>query len=156
MSEIKSPNRVTEESDGYQSVGVTSRGTVDTYAPIIKNPDSELSEISINSLGIIEESWNSILKIPGRIIEVTETTVVLECVIDLEKKTIQERTFKKDLFNGAVPLQEYQLVLIKIFQRTGKISYEFLNGNGLVKKSTFPDENFFEHLKGSAIDKPMR
>ncbi|CAN5367143.1 hypothetical protein BH23BAC1_BH23BAC1_20480 [soil metagenome] len=113
----------------------------------------QLSDYSIGGYGVLEEVWR-IENIPAQLVEVTETHVILDCLVDTDRMIYQERKFPIDLLAEKIEFKSEGLILIRKFKRTGCIKFEFLNGNGM-----FPDHYFnvkyFQGLKGSAIDKPL-
>lgn len=121
----------------------------------ITEEEKELSDISINRDGIVEEHWASIQKVPSRVIEVSEHFVILECLVDIQNRVYEERSFEKGMFENAIPLINEQLILIKISSRPLKKLIEFVDGTNLIPKSYFDYSNIFEDLKDKRIFKEL-
>ena len=98
--------------------------------------DIELSNLQITGDGIISDKWDKIENIESRIIEVSEEGVILECFVDYENKTFENRSFPKGLIEG-IPLKVYYPVLIKIFTRKNELKFLFIDGTGLVDVAKF-------------------
>ena len=60
----------------------------------------ELSNLQITGDGIISDKWDKIENIESRIIEVSDQDVILECLVDYENKTFENRIFPKNLIEG--------------------------------------------------------
>ena len=71
--------------------------------------------------------------IDSRIIEVTETTVTLECLVDRARSRLELRTFPREQIAKVAPLVEGHYVVLRIFQSDDVIMFRFSNGDRLVK-----------------------
>ncbi|PSQ78156.1 MAG: hypothetical protein BRD37_03455 [Bacteroidetes bacterium QH_8_67_23] len=93
------------------------------------------------------------MSIDARILEVTDETVKLECLISKTKHEFQERVFPKALLEGVVDLEVGSYVLLRILQRPGKIAHVFHNGDGIVQKEVFEDTSRFDDLDDMDLDR---
>lgn len=122
--------------------------------------DSEVTDLVITGAGVIEDQWDVRQNIPAMIIEHNEDIVTMECMIDESNLKTQKRLFKTDLLKGAVELKRGTLVLIKTYQRPGKLNIAFVNGKGLFRSNLFIDaaekEKAFEGIEKGILDKPIK
>lgn len=92
----------------------------------ISKPDpSELSDYVITSEGVVNENWTSTVSLPSQIIEVNQDFVILECLIDYEKRILEKRKFKKSILEQKCRLILSNIILLKISEKPGKIQFEF-------------------------------
>ena len=110
-------------------------------AILYAGPDEGLSEaIARASNGMFhgfEEHYPISMTIDAKIIEVNETTVTMECLVNPSERVFQERTFALTLLDGAVPVRLGQFIQIRVFQKPGKIVHVFIDGSKLVQRERF-------------------
>lgn len=114
--------------------------------------DSEVSDVTISSEGIIIDEWTSIENIPAMVIESDASTVTVDCLVDFEMKQFEKRQFNTSYFLGKVSTEVGSLILIRIFSKPGEIRFKFTEGKGLVSIDYFKpseSEKIFESLKQS-------
>lgn len=131
---------------------LNSEVTLEKLNSVATPGTSELSDYTITSGGIIEEQWDIIQTIPARLLEVNENHVILECLIDVENKTFQNRKFEKDLLEGIIPLVSFYPLIIRIFKRKGERKFNFIDGKNLIDISLF-EENYFQDLNPEFFNK---
>ena len=93
------------------------------------NPDSLPSGNTV--FGRVEERWDIINYYPARIVEIKESFVFLDCVVDRESSQIELWKFKREIIGDSCDLKEGNIILITYLQRPGKITYTFQNANNL-------------------------
>lgn len=117
---------------------------------IVKKQDlasqKEYSEYAITSEGLLNERWDSTVTIPCMIIEITESTILLDCIVDIEEDTIEVRRFKKSLFGKDCRLTINGIILLKVYEKPGKITYELKDGTNLGFEKYFQDKSDDEYL----------
>ncbi len=137
--EIYSPKPVSggAEEISLEETGVSTKSQTGLFA----GPDKGLSEaIARASSGMFhgfEEQYPISMTIDAKIIEVNETTVTMECLVNPSERVFQERTFDLTLLDGAVPVRLGQFVQIRVFQKPGKIVHTFIDGSKLVQRERF-------------------
>ena len=110
--------------------------------PVKELPAStDLSNYTITSDGLIADTWDSIINVEARVVEIRSETVVLECIVDADKFEFQNRSFEKNFFNG-IPILEKYPILIKIFKRKNEVRHLVLSGQGLFDDSKFEIDHF--------------
>lgn len=122
--------------------------------------DTEISDLAITGAGVVEDQWDVRQNIPAMIVDHNEDVVTMECLIDESNLKTQKRLFKTNLLKGAVELEPGTLVLIKTYQRPGKLNIEFVNGKGLFRSNLFIDaaekEKAFAGIEKGLLDKPIK
>lgn len=114
-----------------------------------------LSDYLITSEGVINENWSSTVSIPSKIIEINETFVILECLIDYENKTLEKRKFKRSLLEGKCDLYPEYIVIVKISEKPGKIQFEFENGMNLGFEKYFCETDYLTDIDSISIEKAI-
>lgn len=104
--------------------------------------EDDLSDYVITGDGLINENWKSTISIPSQVIEVNNDFVILECLIDYEKKELELRKFKRSLFEDKFLLKSKSIIVLKIFEKPGKLQIEFEDGRNLGLEKYF-DENYY-------------
>ncbi len=115
--------------------------------------ESQVSEITITSDGVLSESWTKIENIPSMIITSNDEYVTLDCLTNFELRQYDKRQFETHLIKGKVSIDVGTPILIKIFYKPGEIKFTFSEGKDLVKKDYFQvteADIIFESLKKSS------
>jgi hypothetical protein len=76
-----------------------------------------------------EEDWKLVETTHARVLEVSEETVVLECLVDKENKIFENKRFDKKLLEGVLQPQDGKFVIIQEFFRPGEIRFKFRDGD---------------------------
>ena len=117
---------------------------------------NELADSTVDlSFSGYSENWESTDNLDARILEIRGEYVRLDVLIDRDKKQFEERTYPRDLLDGAVKLEAGRYVLIRIFRGRGKIKFTFHNGDGVVNKDFFEDLTRFRDLDDIDFDKVL-
>lgn len=105
---------------------------------------------------ISEESWSSTIMIGGKIMEVDENFVYVECLINKENKIFEIRKFSKQLFEDCLFSEIGNLILIRIRTKTGSQRIDILDakGMGAVTKEDFDFIGDWEGIDKS-LTKPL-
>jgi hypothetical protein len=114
----------------------------------------DLSDLIIGHLNIIQEKWDYIENIDSQILEISDEYVILNCLIDKEKRIYQQRSFKKIFLNN-INLEINQLVIIRIFGRAGEIRYKFEDGNNIIPSEYFDFPDDFEDFDDISFGKSL-
>jgi hypothetical protein len=104
--------------------------------------ETELSEYVITSEGVVNEHWTSVLSLPSQIIEVNDSFVLMECLLDYEKQILEKRKFKRNLVEGKCKMALYSIVILKISEKPGKLQFEFQDGMNLGYEKYFTESNY--------------
>ena len=86
------------------------------------------SDYILNSSGSIVQNWDRTHIYPSKLVEVFKETVLLECLMDSEKKIFKLRHFKRSVIEGMMKLEFGVIILIKTFERAGKQTFEYEKG----------------------------
>lgn len=104
----------------------------------------------------VSESWDETKNMDARILEVRPNSVRLEILVDRDERRFQDRTFSRDLLEGAVTLEEGNYVLVRRFKGEGKIKFTFDNANNYVRhKELFEDKSRFEDIHDFEFGKKL-
>ncbi|MEA3448487.1 MAG: hypothetical protein U9Q98_08590 [Bacteroidota bacterium] len=120
---------------------------------VYESEKQDVEQASLADSKILIRDWNNSENIHARLIEVTGTTVVLECLVDKENKIYEEREFDKDLFDG-YEIKEGYFFLLRFYTRKNEMKLEVHdNKSGLVKDEHFKSINLYEAFKNNPIFK---
>ena len=97
--------------------------------------------------------WKCVLVLSARLIEAYDNIVVLECLIDSESKTYQEREFHAALFEG-YKIEQGSLFQLKFYERSHESRMEVLDGTGIIDEAIdFPKLDFSKLFSNSRFFK---
>lgn len=94
----------------------------------------------------INENWSEIKNYDARIIEIGDSKIKLDCLVDRENKKFQTRLFDKSLFTNIHDLIAGKYILVRVFKKPGKVSFTINDGENLVDKSNFENHPEFADL----------
>lgn len=103
----------------------------------------------------VKDNWDEVRTFDARIIEIKDSSVVLDCLMDRENKHFETRIFNKRLFKNFNDLNEGQYILIRQFSKPGKITFTLNNGEKLVNKEYFeshPEFSDLDQIENKEID----
>lgn len=100
----------------------------------------------------LNEKWDVSENIQGKIVVVNEYNVHVDCLIDIESKTFQHRTFPINLFKNIDGLAQNKLVIIKTKMKAGAIRLDVYPGGGIVNDELFEQKENWDSLEGSGLD----
>ncbi|MFO7890370.1 MAG: hypothetical protein R6V04_08520 [bacterium] len=105
---------------------------------------------------ILKENWNPPAHIGGKIVEITDSAVIVECLINKQKKVYQIRKFPKSLFNNLLHLKKGNLILISIRFKAGSQRIDIIDAKGLniVKQEDFEYKGNWEGIDDS-LSQPL-
>jgi hypothetical protein len=101
---------------------------------------------------IIITSWKNVENISARLISSYDNTVILECLIDKETNTYEEREFRASVFTG-YELKQGNLFYLRVFERQNEIKLEIHDDPGLTRIEDFPKLDFVEKFSKSRLFK---
>lgn len=127
--------------DTFQSGSFDIEKIIDSLINTEKS-SSELNTFPFNSgFAGVNDLWEEVTIIDGRIIDIFENEVEVECLIDVENKIFEKRTFYSLLFkNLDVDLGDY--VRIRIMVKSEKMTITIREGEKLVNKEVFEEGTF--------------
>ena len=99
---------------------------------------------------VVIQGWKNIENISARLIEFSEDQIVLECLIDKENKTYEERVFRPSLFVN-YKLDIGNLFYLRFFERPNEIKMEVHDDPSLTSKDDFPKLEFVKEFKNSKL-----
>ena len=126
--------------------------------PSIKLREGRLSpEITTEPFSdqIIITSWKNVENISARLISSYDNTVILECLIDKETNTYEEREFRASVFTGYA-LEQGNLFYLRVFERQNEIKLEIHDDPGLTRIEDFPKMDFVEKFSNSRLFKEKK
>jgi len=104
---------------------------------------------------IIITSWKNVENISARLINSYDNTVILECLIDKETNTYEEREFRTSVFTG-YELEPGNLFYLRVFERQNEIKLEIHDDPGLTRLEDFPKMDFVEKFSNSRLFKEKK
>lgn len=104
---------------------------------------------------VIIEQWKNTQNLSARIIEVNEQNVLLECLIDKRIRQYQERRFNIDLFDGIAEIKQGKLIMLQVYQKPQHFMIKIVDGEGMIPKSDFQNNDVFEKVRKSSIFKEI-
>jgi len=104
---------------------------------------------------ILNEKWDFTANIQGKIVHVNEEEVFVDCLLDIDKKIFEHRTFPIQLFTNLVEIVVNKTVLIKTKVKPGTIKIDVFPGDGIVKLEFFNQKNKWDILNGSELDNKL-
>lgn len=104
---------------------------------------------------IVITSWKNVENISARLINSYDNSVILECLIDKETGTYEEREFRASLFDGYV-LKQGNLFYLRVFERQNEIKLEIHDDPGLTRIEDFPKMDFVEKFSNSRLFKDKK
>lgn len=102
---------------------------------------NEQEETLTPSQTITLYGWRNIENISARLIESYDDVIVLECLVDKESSTYEEREFRKTLFEG-YDLKLGTLFYLRFFERPHEMRMEVHNDPSLHFLDDFPTMDF--------------
>jgi hypothetical protein len=96
--------------------------------------------------------WKQISDISAKVLHFDKDFVIIECLMDKENQTYDEREFSIQFFTG-INLEKGMLLKLCYFQRDNQIMMEIKFSPGLVLESDFPKSNFAEKYKDLVFKK---
>lgn len=124
-----------------------------------KNTPEDSETFTKNLFGhrdvILNEKWDSTQTVQSKIIHFTESEVFVDCLIDIENRIFEHRSFPMGLFTHISNLKVEKPILIKTKQRPGSIRIDVYPGEGIVKMENFKINDLWDDLIGSGLDKKL-
>lgn len=111
--------------------------------------------ISQRNAPMLNEGWAKTIFLSAKILKITNSFVVSECIISKENNYTQIREFPKLLFNHIEPISVGQFVKIKISQKPGSTRTDIIDGKGLGIDKDFEMLDAWKDLENFEMDKPF-
>ncbi len=92
------------------------------------------------------ETIKDVFEFPGEIIEIEEDFVLINCLLDKEKRVFQIRRFDKGPFENYIDLKVGNYILLKSITKPGSRLFEFSNEPSDLS-NYFAKEDYFKELK---------
>lgn len=120
-------------------------------ASIFEDSKNFFEDLFIGKEIILNENWNVNESIQGKILSIDENLVYVDCLMDLENKIFQSRSFPKELFTHLTNLKIQKPVLIKTKLKPGSIRIDIFPGDGIVDLKVFETEEKWKSLRGKNL-----
>lgn len=91
------------------------------------------------------DSWTQFASYSARIVELRQSGIVIEMIIDSETQRTEDRLFDEKMFEG-IPRVIGQFLKVKCYERKNCQMIQITNGDGLVRPEDFPKINFDKFL----------
>lgn len=104
---------------------------------------------------ILNEKWDNSQTVQGKIIHITPTEIFIDCLVDIENRVFEHRSFPVGLFTHITNIKVDKPILIKTRQRPGTIRIDVFPGEGIVKMDNFDINDLWDDLIGSGLDKKL-
>lgn len=112
---------------------------------------SFLRDLFVGKETVLNENWKVNENIQGKIINVNDKHVWVDCLIDSNQKIFQSRSFPKELFTHLTNLKSQKPVLIKTKLKPGSIRIDVYPGDGIVDLEAFEVNENWESLRGKDL-----
>ncbi len=126
--------------------------SVNELSSSIENSGKLFGDIFGEKDVILKEKWDVSENVQGKVISVNESAVSVDCLVDIESKTFQYRTFPINLFNHINGLSQDTKVVIKTRMKAGAIRVDVYHGEGIVNDKLFKQKDNWNSLIGSGLD----
>jgi len=124
-----------------------------SFEPMIMSEDI-ISAIDITTEKMLFRNWINTSNISGKILEIEEKVVIVECLLDKEPKVYQKRAINRNLFVNIDPLEVGRLVWIRVFESPPESKIRIEDGENIVPPSDFSTEGIFDKIVKSKIFTP--
>ena len=104
---------------------------------------------------VLNESWDKVENVNGKVVSIYSTKVEVDCLIDPEKNHIVSRRFPKELFTHLANLKKGLLVIIKLKIRPGSSRIDVYSGKGVFDPSPFEQKERWSSLMDSGLDRKL-
>jgi hypothetical protein len=117
--------------------------------------ESHFSEQALTKIVLTEgveiNLWKNTKNISARLISYDEDVVILECLIDKDKKIYEEWELSTRNFKG-MELQVGKFFKLCHYERNNQLMMEILDTPGLVMESDFPKTDFYNKFKNLVVN----
>lgn len=133
------------------------------FTVIAKNQSESIHEDSASLLSstfnshlyFTNEKWENTLNIQGNIVALNSEEVFIDCLVDIESKDFQTRSFPIYLFDGIKDKRAGTKVMIQTKTKPGSVRINIYAGKGMVDDKLFNQKANWETLEGSNLDQKL-
>lgn len=105
---------------------------------------------------LLSESWTTTHNLKAIVIEITESMVTCECLIDDEELIFEKRTFDAEMFgNFKNTLKINHPVWIKLSSKFGSKRIDVMDGEGMFNTSVFEIATDWSEFSDLGLDNPF-
>lgn len=134
-----------KEDDGLTQFG----GTIFNE---LRSPSQEsIKDFYISNFGNDFTDWKNIENISAKVIEITDESVIVDCLIDKSSFHYQKRSFNKNIFKYIKGLQVGKFILIRVYELPPETKLRIEDGDGIVSPSDFVIEGLFKNISSSKM-----
>jgi hypothetical protein len=101
---------------------------------------------------VILKPWKNTDNYSARLIDYSEDTVTIECLVDKENGVYEERCFRSNIFEN-YKLEIGKLFFLRFFERAGEVKMQIHDDPDLTLKEDFPRIKLSEKFKNSRLFK---
>lgn len=119
-------------------------GTLSSEHTILKSQSVLLEQKEFEMAAIdsvVLRGWKFVEAISARLIEIHDSFVLLECLVDREQKLYEEREFRRSLFDG-YELEIDALFILKFYDRPNQTRMEIHDDPRRIHAADFAKEDF--------------
>jgi hypothetical protein len=99
----------------------------------------------------LKEKWDITKSIQGKVVHVTPSKVFVDCLIEIDSRTIKHRSFPSYLFDNIENIQEGMPVVIKTQIKKGASRIDVFSGSGIVNLSLFDSRAEWNQLDNNDL-----
>ena len=114
-----------------------------------------LSQIFGRKDVILNEKWDISENLQAKVISCSESDVYVDCLIDVENRSFQQRVFPIYLFKNLTGLRKDKLVLIKTNMKAGSVRIDVFPGDGIVNEKYFNLKDKWKTLEDAGLDEKL-
>jgi hypothetical protein len=104
---------------------------------------------------LMNEKWARSQTIQSKVVNVTDDSVFLDCLVDVDSLKFQHRKFPKELFVDIRDLGPGKLIIIKSKSKPGSSRLDVYSGEGIVPENLFKPSSNWESLKDAKLDEKL-
>ncbi|AYN69074.1 hypothetical protein D1013_17660 [Euzebyella marina] len=118
--------------------------------------DLYLTESKLKLRGFVEnEEWTTKISIQSRVVEIDNSQIKCDCLVDQTERVFELRIFDKSLFDHIETLSVGSPILLKIYSKPGSSRIDVLDGEKIVDDSLFDLGDVYSNIEGKGLDKPF-
>jgi hypothetical protein len=161
LLKFEKPRSDSDESDASTTSvsameeAVTSGISVSASGIITEDSNSVFNNLFTKREVFIKEDWAIEENIQAKIVKVNDSNVFADCLIDIESRTFQHRSFSAQLFSHIPKLAKGDLVIIKTRMKEGSFRVDVFPGGGIANKSYFIQNDKWKSLEGEGLDEKL-
>lgn len=146
-----------KEDASYKSIGSGTSSIPETE--IYRDSDEDILRLGKNLFShkelSLNERWENTQTIQGKIVHLTEREVFLDCLVDIENRAFEHRSFPRQLFDHISNLKTGKPILIKTQMKSGATRIDIYSGEGIVQMENFESNNIWDDIIDSGLDNKL-